>query len=241
MNRLLFPFVSLAGLGAALLLLATGIGYQRGAFDLAQAYDLLRIGALLGISGAGLSIFFILWQRPLGLTLVVVTASALLGLVAFFLPYRQLLMMQQLPAIHDITTDPGNPPAFVAIARVRVSGQNPVTYDGPETAAQQRRAYPDIRSITFVQSQDLVFTEALASIEDLGWRLADTNPAEGRIEATVSSRWFGFKDDVVIRIVATPNGTVLDMRSKSRTRQHDVGANARHIRVFINTLAARLN
>jgi uncharacterized protein (DUF1499 family) len=240
MTRLLFPFVSLAGLGAVLLLLATGIGYQRGAFELTQAINLLRIGALLGVSGAGFSIFFILWQRPSGLTLVVVTVSALLGLAAFFLPYRQLLMTQQLPAIHDITTDTINPPAFVAIARVRVAGQHPVSYDGPDTAAQQRRAYPDIRTITFVQSRDLVFASALTTVEELGWRVADANAREGRIEATVTSRWFGFRDDVVIRIASTPNGTVVDMRSKSRVLIHDVGANARHIREFIAALAGRL-
>jgi uncharacterized protein (DUF1499 family) len=241
MTRLLFPFVSLAGLGAVLLLLATGVAYQRGAFELTQAYNLLRIGALLGISGTGFAVFFILWQRPSGVTLAVVTMSALLGLMAFFLPYRQLLLAQQLPAIHDITTDTSNPPAYVAIARVRLAGQHPVTYDGPETAIQQRRAYPDIRTITFVQSRDLVFTAALATVEDLGWRLADTNADQGRIEATVTSRWFGFRDDVVIRIASTPDGTVFDMRSKSRVRAHDIGANARHIREFITALAERLD
>ena len=86
MNKLVYPLVTLAGFAAILLLLATGVGYQKGAFDLAQAFSLLRIGALVGIIGAGFAIFFILWQRPQGLNLVFIFVSALLGIVAFYMP-----------------------------------------------------------------------------------------------------------------------------------------------------------
>ena len=241
MNSLAYPFVMLSGIAAILLLLATGVGYQKGAFELAQAFNLLRIGALMGIAGAGFCIFFILWQRPRGINLVVITVSALLGITAFYMPYRQLLLSQRLPAIHDITTDVDNPPAFVAIARVRTSAQNPVTYDGPDAAAQQRSAYPDIRTLVLPRSSDEVFAASMQVLEELGWRIAEANSEQGRIEATVTSRWFGLRDDVVIRL--TPGGagtTVFDMRSKSRVGITDVGSNARHIRTFIGELNAAL-
>ena len=241
MNKLVYPLVTLAGFAAILLLLATGVGYQKGAFDLAQAFSLLRIGALVGIIGAGFAIFFILWQRPQGLNLVFIFLSALLGIVAFYMPYKQLLLAQQLPAIHDITTDTDNPPAFVAMARVRVASPNPIAYDGPETAVQQRRAYPDIRTSIIPHSTDEVFAEAMQVIEVLGWSFAEANLQQGRIEATVTSRWFGLKDDVVIRLApAVPDSTVFDMRSKSRVGITDVGSNAQHIRDFTAALNVRL-
>lgn len=237
MNKIAYPLVTLAGFAAVLLLLATGVVYQKGAIDLAQAYGLLRIGALLGISGAGLAIFFILWQRPYGANLAVIVVSALLGIVAFYMPYRQLLLTQRLPAIHDITTDLNDPPAFVTIARVRTATQNPVAYDGAEVAEQQRRAYPDIRTLVLPYSSDLIFATSLRVADELGWRIADASGAQGRIEATVTSRWFALKDDVVIRLRSEgPGTTVFDMRSKSRIGISDAGANARHIRRFITAL-----
>lgn len=241
MNKLVYPLVTLAGFAAILLLLATGVGYQKGAFDLPQAFNLLRIGALIGIIGAGFSIFFILWQRPQGLNLLFIVISALLGIVAFYMPYRQLLLAQQLPAIHDITTDTNNPPAFVAMARVRVASPNPVMYDGPEVAVQQRHAYPDIRTQIIPHNPEAVFAEAMQVIEELGWSFAEANLQQGRIEATVTSRWFGLKDDVVIRFAPiAPDSTVFDMRSKSRVGITDVGSNAQHIRDFTAALNRRL-
>jgi uncharacterized protein (DUF1499 family) len=236
MGRVAYPFVMVAGLAAILLLLATGIGYQKGAFDLTQAFNLLRIGALLGIAGAGFSIFFILWQRPEGINLVVIVMSALLGITAFYMPYRQLLLSQRLPAIHDITTDTNNPPAFVAIARVRTSMHNPVAYDGPQVAALQRQAYPDIRTVMFPHSTEVVFDASMQLLEEFDWRIADASAEHGRIEATVTSRWFGFKDDVVIRLTPAGGMTMVDVRSKSRVGITDVGSNAEHIREFINAL-----
>ena len=236
------PIVTLAGFMAVLLLLATGIVYQKGAIDLMQAFNLLRIGALLGIAGAGFTIFFILWQRPQGINLAVIAASALLGIVAFYIPYREMLLVQRLPAIHDITTDIDDPPAFVTIARVRVAAQNSVEYDGPETAALQRETYPDIRTVVFDYGANEVFNAALRALDELGWRVVEASSEEGRIEATVSSRWFALKDDVVMRLRPAAGGmTEFDMRSKSRIGVSDAGANARHIRRFIAEMNDELN
>ena len=55
--------------------------------------------------------------------------------------------------------------------------------------------------------------------------------AAGRIEGTATSRWFGFKDDVVIRIrPGAKGGSLIDMRSKSRVGKSDIGANAARLR-----------
>jgi uncharacterized protein (DUF1499 family) len=70
------------------------------------------------------------------------------------------------------------------------------------------------------------------------WKIVDENPAEGRIEATATTRWFGFKDDVVIRIASSAvNGSRVDIRSVSRVGLSDVGTNARRIRTFLKKFA----
>ena len=70
----------------------------------------------------------------------------------------------------------------------------------------------------------------------MGWRIVDGNPAEGRIEATATTRWFGFKDDIVIRISAAGGGSRIDVRSKSRVGRSDLGANAKRIQDFLTAL-----
>ena len=62
-------------------------------------------------------------------------------------------------------------------------------------------------------------------------------PAEGRLEATETTRWFGFKDDVVVRVSPTSDGSRVDVRSVSRVGQSDLGVNARRIRAFLDPLS----
>jgi uncharacterized protein (DUF1499 family) len=71
----------------------------------------------------------------------------------------------------------------------------------------------------------------------MGWEIAEADAAAGRIEATDTTFWFGFKDDVVIRIrPAEDGGSIVDIRSKSRVGMSDVGANAARIRAFRDRL-----
>src|SRR5690606_17575541 len=139
---------------------------------------------------------------------------------------------QSVPPIHDITTDIENPPEFVAIAPLRADAPNPVAYAGEETAAQQREAYPELASLERSEPASDIFAEALLVVDDMGWELVASNIEEGRIEATDTTRWFGFKDDVVIRIVQNNDGAIVDVRSKSRVGRSDVGVNAARIENF---------
>ena len=70
----------------------------------------------------------------------------------------------------------------------------------------------------------------------MGWHIVAAKSEEGRIEATATTLWFGFKDDVVIRIMPTAAGSRLDIRSKSRVGLSDVGVNAARIREFVAAL-----
>ena len=77
---------------------------------------------------------------------------------------------------------------------------------------------------------------ALAAANNLGWEIVATEPAEGRIEATDTTFWFRFKDDIVIRIRPDGTGTILDARSVSRVGRSDVGKNAARLRMFFAEL-----
>ena len=140
-------------------------------------------------------------------------ASLLIGVPSAF-----VLSARGQPAIHDITTDPDNPPAFVAILPLRTGAANPPEYGGGVVAAQQRRAYPDIQPLTLRVRKDEAFDRALAAVRALGWDVVADDRQSGRIEAVDTTFWFGFKDDVVIRIAEAPanGGTRVDVRSKSR-------------------------
>lgn len=153
-------------------------------------------------------------------------------LVAGFI-WSILSTAQSLPMIHDITTDTADPPAFVAALAERGPGTNDPNYAGAEIARQQTAAYPDIKSHAVAIPPAAAYERAMATAQALKWRILAADPAQGRIEAVDTTLWFGFKDDVVIRIRATPDGSIVDVRSASRIGLSDLGANTMRIRRFL--------
>ncbi len=143
--------------------------------------------------------------------------------------------------IHDISTDTLDPPEFIAVAELRGPDDNPVEYAGPESAAIQATAYPDIETIVLLDPRSFVFETALKVAEDMGWEIIASDAAEGRIEATASTPFVGFKDDVVIRVRAKSAETLVDVRSKSRMGRGDMGVNAQRIRDFRDQLIEAAN
>ena len=213
-----------------MLLFRLGFGFQ---------FMLLMVGFFVSIAAVALAVAalvraFMKSQRKATPLLALVTS----GIVA-------VLMLglasagRSAPPIHDITTDTNNPPAFVAAVAEREGSTNPVDYD-PAVAAQQQEAYADIRTLTLPSTTPgEAFRRAQDLIQARGWDLIEANAAEGRLEATATSRWFGFKDDVVLRIQPDgAGGSLVDMRSKSRMGRSDLGANAARIRSFLGDLQA---
>lgn len=137
----------------------------------------------------------------------------------------------QYPPIHDITTDTEDPPLFDAGVDYR--GEESNTLDiKPDTIARQIEFYPDLDTITSELSPEKAFERAAGVAEELGWHIYNSDPTNGLIEAEYTSFWFGFKDDIVIRIRRSDGGSELDLRSVSRVGVSDLGANAARIRVF---------
>ena len=155
-------------------------------------------------------------------------------------PLRQLFSGRGLPSIHDITTDPEDPPRFSAVLPRRTGRVSPPEYDGANAADQQRRAYPDIVPLDLGLPAERAIDEAAAVAEELGWEVVAVDRARGVLEATDTTFWFHFKDDIVVRIRAIgPTRSRVDVRSKSRVGRGDLGANARRIRMFTAALRAR--
>jgi uncharacterized protein (DUF1499 family) len=167
---------------------------------------------------------------------VLALAGILIGLLTAGIPWSWLRTVKQVPNIHDITTDTENPPKFIAVLPLRKNAANPAEYSGPDIAVQQRKGYPDIVPLRSKMPPDQVFEQALSIARDMGWEIVDAKPKDGRIEATDTTFWFGFKDDVVIRITPALDGSRVDVRSLSRVGRSDVGTNAKRIRAFLEKL-----
>ncbi|HQX74726.1 MAG TPA: DUF1499 domain-containing protein, partial [Thermoflexales bacterium] len=72
----------------------------------------------------------------------------------------------------------------------------------------------------------------------LGWQIHHTDAARGMLEASETTFWFGFTDDIVIRVRPHHEGSRIDLRSVSRVGRGDLGANARRILRFSTVFGA---
>jgi uncharacterized protein (DUF1499 family) len=147
----------------------------------------------------------------------------------------------RLPLIHDITTDPYDPPRFEAVARLRTREANPVVYGGLATYQQQRAAYPDVEALIAPAAPQAAYDAAMAVVTKRKWRVVDARAPQagrrdGRIEAIALSPIMGFRDDVVIRIRPLGTGSRVDVRSASRYGWHDFGANAARVASLIEDI-----
>ena len=223
---------------AAVLLIIAGFGSRLGWWHFRTGFTLLTYGAYCGIGAAALAgLSGILALRKRRTAGIVLSAVALLGgLTVAAVPVSWRLQARQLPMIHDITTDTLNPPLFVNILPQRSGAPNPADYGGPGIAQQQKNAYPDLRTEVLNIPPHQAFERALTAVRALGWRIVASDPASGRIEASDTTFWFGFVDDIVIRIAGADGHSLIDVRSVSRVGKSDVGTNAKRIRNYLHQL-----
>ena len=241
MSRYAGWMVTLAGLlaiGAVVALVAAPLGTRAGWWDFRTGFTLLRWAVYLGGSTIVLALVCgLLARRPWAAVLAVVVAGTVVTV-----PLLWLRQAGSVPPIHDITTDTTDPPAFVAVIPHRKGAPNPPEYGGAEVAKQQQAAYPDLRPLVLTVPPRQAFEAAVAAARAEGWEIvaSDIGFGElGRVEATDTTFWFGFKDDVVVRIVPHEAGSRIDVRSKSRVGRSDVGTNARRIRSYLALVAEK--
>ena len=80
------------------------------------------------------------------------------------------------------------------------------------------------------------FDRAVKAAESMGWEVVGRDAAAGTLEAVDTTKFFGFKDDIAVRVAAAEAGSRVDIRSKSRVGRSDIGANARRIRAYAERL-----
>jgi uncharacterized protein (DUF1499 family) len=230
-------FTLIGGVVSALLLLMGPIGYRLGVLDV-QGAVLLAPGmaASLGLITVLFALVGVVITLKNGMQRekLPVLIGGVLGLAIVLNMALQFSAASAVPPIHDITTDPEDPPRFAAVLEVRGADANPLDYDAGELAELTREAYPEVAPIVTDTPPSVAFDRARVLVEQMGWELVDADARAGRIEATDTTLFYGFEDDVVIRLrPAEGGGTRIDLRSVSRVGQSDLGANAARIRAFI--------
>ena len=227
--------VSLVSLSAFLLVALPGPLYKYGVVDLGTAFTGFKFGVFAGIAALILLVLQILFKRKT-VTFGSTIMALLLSTIAIAIPLSMLNKGKSVPPIHDISTDLVNPPEFVAIAPLRADAPNPVEYAGVEVATQQRAAYPELQTLNYTQSKSELVEATKQVIDHLGWQLVNIDADQGIVEATDRTMWFGFKDDVIVRITDKGSERLVDIRSKSRVGGSDLGKNAERIHGFIEEL-----
>jgi hypothetical protein len=246
----IFAFV--IGVGTGFAALSASLGVWLGMWEFGTGFTIL--GAVNPYTG-WVALFCLLeaiallvmaksWKSANGSKLFsFAMTGALAAAIAWYIPTTfQAPEGESYPPIHDVSTDTIDPPSYVAVLPLRADAPNTVVYGGSPNMTHERLAglqtdaFPDLVPRLLDDSADEVFSRALAAVEEMGWELVDAAPADGRIEATATTFWFRFKDDIVIRIRPEGNQTRIDARSLSRVGGGDAGANALRLRAFFEIL-----
>jgi uncharacterized protein (DUF1499 family) len=197
------------GILAVVLLLVSGPGVRLGLWPWQTGFLLLRAAVFVGAGAMLLSL--IAFSIPRARSMMRLGALAL-GLAAAAVPLEFQRRARAVPPINDISTAGDTAPAM---------------------AEQQRRAYPDVRPLMLSVPPDEAFERARTAALDMGWEIVSADPAAGRIDAVATTFWFGFRDDVTVRVTPQGGASRIDVRSKSRIGRGDAGANAGRIRRYL--------
>ena len=210
---------------AGLLLVTSGPGTRFGLWSLRVGVGMFGGALLIGLAAAGAAIVGLAMPVVRARSAPALVAALMLGAASAAVPLDYLHRVKTLPYINDITTDTEQPPQFAS----------PKTYQS-HFAELQQIGYPDLHPLELAVSPAQAFARAVKIATGLGWEITTVDERTGRIEAVVTTRWFGFKDDVVIRVRPEGSGSRVDVRSLSRVGRSDVGKNASRIRAYLHAL-----
>ena len=230
-------FVFYIGLIGILALPVGALGSRFGIWAFTAGFNLLFGGVLLACIALVLGIagFIRAVMRGRVADRSPIIAGVVASIVTLAWMGVQYNAANTMPRIHDIATDRQDPPAFDKIATLRGPGTNSLEYTAEE-ARQQAEGYPSLAGVHSSDSVAATVERAAAIARELGWEVVGENAEQGIVEATDTTFWFGFKDDVVIRVRADGSGSKVDLRSVSRVGTSDLGANAERIGDFLARL-----
>ena len=229
--RMTIAGVILAAL-AFLSLLLSGPGTRWGWWGFKLGLALFAIAFLAGALAFLVSGFAWWRTRPNPVAAI----AAIAGAVIVLLPLTQIAGARGKPRIHDISTDLADPPRFFAVLPLRKGASPAPDRIDDKTAKLQRAGYPDLATLDLPLNSDAAFAKVLQAAKTMEWEVVSSRPAEGILEATATTAWFGFRDDIVVRVRAAGEHSRVDVRSTSRVGVGDAGKNADRIRKFLTLL-----
>lgn len=225
-------FLSLGGLGlfaiATLILRAAITDYRLPLLIILIAWVIALISLLLGL---GAMVFGEIGQLNLRRSIVSILVSA-----GIFLPILIAgRAIAGLPMINDIMTDIANPPEFRMVSTQRKPFDNSLELSQARLDYHQKH-YGDMQPLFLTGKPETHFDKIVSLVESKGWLLVASDKDRLVVEATDATPFFGFKDDVVIRLSENNDQTRIDMRSASRQGRHDFRVNAERIEAFLSDL-----
>jgi uncharacterized protein (DUF1499 family) len=221
------PLALVLALGTFVMLALSGPGVRFDLFSYRTGLTLFRWSFYVAIAACVIAAIALLIPSVRARGAVVPVLALVIAVAALYPPLAFQSRARAHPPINDITTDTQDPPRYMTTTRA---------YPGAEMARQQRGAYPDIAPVLLPVPPAQAFAKAVAAAEAMGWEVVGRDAAAGTIEAVDSTKWFGFKDDIAIRVRAADAGSRIDVRSKSRVGRGDLGTNAQRIRAYIERL-----
>ena len=223
---------------AAVLLPVAALGTKFGIWGFQIGFLGLAASSVLAVLGVVIGVVAIFVSRKRNMTSDQPSLFVGIGVSALILALMgmQFVQASNVPPIHNISTDVADPPQFSAVVALRGEGSNPLAYDSAEIGPVQQAAYPWVKSLTLASAPGEALTQAVAALEEMGLEIVTTDPVAGIVEATATTFWFGFKDDVVVRVRASGSGSLVDVRSVSRVGVSDIGVNARRIGELLDHL-----
>lgn len=195
---------------AALAAAASGPGARLGLWHWRTGFELLVWAVYLGIAAALLALILFLVPRIRRQGAIVLVMAFVLGAASAAGPLEFRRQARSAPPINDIATD--------------------------SRSETQRAAYPDIAPLLLPDPPGVAFARAAAAARAMGWEIVSADPAAGTVAAVDTTFWFGFRDDVTVRVTPLAAGSRIDVRSSSRVGRGDAGTNARRIRAFLERL-----
>jgi uncharacterized protein (DUF1499 family) len=216
-------------------MILSGLGTRWGLWDWMTGLTILRLSTIvaIGLLLWGIVLLVVAAVQRTRREIVILAHAVVLILIPLVYVGWHYQVARTVPPIHDVTTDPTNPPQIRPLAGVP---ERSLTYDRDAVYTQQAMAYPDIQPLATDQPSAPVFERALEVAHELGWEVVEIDRPNRRFQAVDTTLWFGFKDDVVVRVTPLPVGSVVDIRSASRVGRSDIGMNAARIRAFFNLM-----
>src|SRR5258708_11025472 len=191
------PLAPVLALAALLTLALSGPGVRFGLWSYGTGITVFRYTAYLAVAAALVAAIALAIPRVRAGGALLPMFALLVSLPVLYVPLQFLQRARAVPPINDITTDTENPPRYMT---------QPRTYPGGEFARQQRAAYPDIAPVLLSVPPREAFARAVAAAEAMGWEVVGRDAAAGTIEAVDTTKWFGFKHSIAIRITPAPEG-----------------------------------